>query len=356
MLSRNPISPGRFYPADAQVLLGQLEACYRHPFGPGGFPPPGLEPIQSNSGKPPRVLVVPHGALGHSGPIAAHAYAQLAAWSGAENGLIPRLIVLLGPDHLGRGEAISTTALSYATPLGVVPTDQPLVRRLREQARLQGSGDRLVDAPAGHREEHALENQVPFIQHLAWRLSSEPGVTLPPRPGSGFTGLPNLLPLTMAAQDLATAETLARLLDAVLPTDGVLLLVTSDMSHCGSIYGNLPSSTTEDTDAIAAWCSQQSDLAIQAITSMNAANLVECFFAQHLSMCGLGCMATAIIFACLRGGTTMRLLASADSVSVARGWRGHVPTDNYGNVLYPWNLLFEVDPRNPVGFAAFALF
>jgi hypothetical protein len=27
--------------------------------------------------------------------------------------------------------------------------------------------------------------------------------------------------------------------------------------------------------------------------------------------------------------------ASSDSVAVARGWRGHVPTDNYSNALYP---------------------
>jgi predicted class III extradiol MEMO1 family dioxygenase len=354
MPNRNPISPGRFYPAEAQLLFEQVEACYRHPLGLGEFPPSNSDLVDSRPAKLPLVLIVPHGALGHSGPIAAHAYSWLEAWAAAEHGSLPRLMVLLGPDHLGRGAAISTTALNYATPLGTIPTDQGLVRRLCEQAQQEGFGDRLADAPAGHCEEHALENQVPFIQHLAWRLSGEPGVSFPPR--QGFAQLPNLLPITMAAQDLATAETLARLLDAVLPSDGIVFLVTSDMSHCGALYGNLPPSAVSNADGIATWCKQQRKLAVQAIESMNAAHLIDSFYEQRLSMCGLGCVATAITFARLRGATSTQVLASSDSVAVAKGWCGHVPTDSYGNALYPWNLLSEVDPQNPVGFAALALF
>jgi predicted class III extradiol MEMO1 family dioxygenase len=355
MPNRIPISPGRFYPADAQLLFEQVEACYRHPLGLGEFPLFNRGLVDARRAKLPLVLIVPHGALGHSGPVAAHAYGRLAAWAATEHGSLPRLMVLLGPDHLGRGAAISTTALSYATPLGIIPTDQELVRRLCHQAQQEGFGDRLAEAPAGHCKEHALENQVPFIQHLAWRLAGGPGVSFPP--WQGCAQLPNLLPITMAAQDLATAETLAKLLDAVLPSDGVvLLLVTSDMSHCGALYGNFPPSVVNDADEIAAWCKQQRNLAVQAVESMNAAHLIDSFYAQRLSMCGLGCVATAITFARLRGATSTQVFASSDSVGVARGWHGHVPTDSYGNPLYPWSLLSEVDPQNPVGFAALALF
>jgi predicted class III extradiol MEMO1 family dioxygenase len=354
MSNRIPISPGRFYSVDAQLLFERVEACYRHPLGLGEFPPLNCDLVGARRAKLPLVLIVPHGALGHSGPVAAQAYGRLAAWASEEHMSLPRLMVLLGPDHLGRGAAISTTALNYTTPLGIIPTDQELVSRLCQQAQQEGFGDRLAEAPAGHGEEHALENQVPFIQQLAWRLADEPGMSLPP--WQGFAQLPNLLPITMAAQDLATAETLAKLLDAVLPNDGVVLLVTSDMSHCGALYGNLPPSAINDADEIAAWCKQQRNLAVQAIESMNAAHLIDSFYAQRLSMCGLGGVATAITFAHLRGATSTQVLASSDSVGVARGWCGHVPTNSYGNALYPWNLLSEVDPQNPVGFAALAFF
>ena len=350
---RNSISPGRFYPADAQLLFEQVEACYRHPLGPGEFPPSHSDLLDSRLAKPPPALIVPHGALGHSGPIAAHAYGLLAAWATSRNKSLPRLITLLGPDHLGQGAAISSTALSYATPLGVIPTDLGWLRGLREQAHREGLAGRLADAPEGHREEHALENQAPFIQHLAWRLFGQPGVSLPP--WQGFPQLPNLLPLTMAAQDLATAETLARLLDAVLPEDDVVLLVTSDMSHCGPFYGNLPRSARSDADEIAAWCNEQRRLAIEAIEGMDASHLIDSFYQQRLSMCGLGCTATAIVFARLRGATKAHVLSSANSAEVAMQWRGNLPCDGSGNAIYPWNLLSDVDAQNPVGFAAIAL-
>jgi AmmeMemoRadiSam system protein B len=159
----------------------------------------------------------------------------------------------------------------------------------------------------------------------------------------------------MAAQDLATAEALARLLDLVLPKEDVILLVTSDMSHCGPLYGNLPRSQGTDANDIIKWCKQQRRLAVEAIESMDAAYMVDTFNVQMLSMCGVGCVATAILFARLRGAAAARVLAVSDSVEVAVQWRGHVPLDSFGKVISPWDLLCEVDPRNPVGFAAIAL-
>jgi predicted class III extradiol MEMO1 family dioxygenase len=353
MTIRDPISPGRFYPADAQLLYRQIEACYLHPAGPGGFPSSRNALQGSLERKPPLALVVPHGALGHSGPIATHAYGLLAAWATANGGALPRWVVLLGPDHRGRGAAVSATALDYATPLGVVPTDAELVRRLCGQRPSVGAASPVVDAPAGHHEEHALENQLPFLQHLAWRQKGEPAAVLPPR--QGFAQLPRLLPITMAAQDFATAETLAGLLDAVLPMDDVLLLVTSDMSHCGPLYGNLPYPACNDPGEINTWCLKQRQSAVAAIESMDSAFLIERFHQQHLSMCGLGCVVTAMGFARLRGATSARVLASADSVGIAMQWRQQVPRDRFGNIVYPWNLLSEVDAYHPVGFATLVI-
>lgn len=349
MPDRNPIAAGRFYPADARLLFEQVEACYRHPLGPGGFPPPCEDLPDDDRHRLPRALIVPHGALGHSGPIAAHAYGLLAR---TVDGTWPGHIVLLGPDHFGQGAAISSTTQDYTTPLGAVPTDEELLRRLSGLAASKGFFG-LVDAPGGHAREHALENQLPFIQHLAWRLYGDPDLLLPPF--QGFSQLPKLLPLTMAAQDIAAAETLAELLDAVLPSERVVLIASSDMCHCGPLYGNLPRTPYANND-IAAWCITQRQQALDAIRHMDEAYLVNAFYTQGLSMCGVGAVATAISFARLRGAASMQVLAASDSVEVARAWQGQMPADSLGNAIYPWNLLSEVDQQNPVGFAAIAIY
>ena len=237
---RPPVSPGRFYAADPELLLSQVQACYGHPSGPGSFPTaPAPEPEDA-----PLALIVPHGALGHSGPIAAHAYARLATSLLDPNATPLQLIVLLGPDHLGLGAPVSGTRLAYASPFGVLSTDTACLGRLYDQAAQTGVAPFLADAPAGHLAEHSLENQLPFIQHLA---SSIPAI------GKRLNGL-CLLPLTMRAQDLSTALALGELLDRHLPVSNVLVVATSDMSHCGPYYSNLPQAEGPLSPPISDWC------------------------------------------------------------------------------------------------------
>lgn len=348
---------------DPPLLLQQVEACYKHPFGPGGIP--GMagarESPHVGAGSPqglqqetiPTAFIVPHGALGHSGPIAAHAYALLSPWTVPSHGVLPSLIVLLGPDHLGLGSPVSATTMNYATPLGVVFTEVPLVLRICEQAKAEAPLSLIRDAPAGHTSEHSVENQLPFIQHLAWHLAGRPELPLPPP--EGFPGLPRLIPLTMAAQDLSTAQALAALLDTVLPSNGAILIVTSDMSHCGRYYANLPMPERHGDLPVSQWCSAQTRQAIDAISTMEPARLINAFHSVGLSMCGVGAVATAIAFARRRGAETAHVLAVSQSVDVAAAWRGHLPTDESGYVLSPWELLTDVDAQNPVGFACIAL-
>ena len=47
------VSAGRFYPSDPGLLLEQLEACYRHPLGPGELPLSHSSLIGTGQGKPP---------------------------------------------------------------------------------------------------------------------------------------------------------------------------------------------------------------------------------------------------------------------------------------------------------------
>ena len=231
----------------------------------------------------PLSLIVPHGALGHSGPIAAHAYARLAASLLAPNATPLQLIVLLGPDHLGLGAPVSGTRLAYASPCGVIATDTACLGHLFEQAAQTGVNPFLADAPAGHLAEHSLENQLPFIQHLMSTLqhmgSSIPAI------GNRLNAL-RLLPLTMRAQDLTTAQAFGELLDRHLPVSGVLVVATSDMSHCGPYYSNQPLAGGTMTQPISDWCQHQTRQAIDAIVSLQPELLLARLEAGKLSLWG----------------------------------------------------------------------
>ena len=142
---RPPAVAGAFYPGQAQALsetVARLLAGAR--VEGAGAATPTLQP---------KVLLVPHAGYTYSGPLAALAYAQLAAFRE-----VIRRVVLLGPVHrvAVRGLALPG-ADAFATPLGEIAIDQNAVRALRFLPQ-------VVVSPAAHALEHSLEVQLPFLQ------------------------------------------------------------------------------------------------------------------------------------------------------------------------------------------------
>jgi len=138
---------GRFYPADAAELRDTVAT---------------LLAANPCPGEPPKVLVVPHAGLQYSGPIAARAYARLAA----VRERIAR-VVLLGPSHFValRGLAAPTVS-AWRTPLGAVPIDREALADVADLPQVVAH-----DLP--HEREHSLEVQLPFLQTAlgAFRLA-----------------------------------------------------------------------------------------------------------------------------------------------------------------------------------------
>lgn len=127
-----------FYPGAASHLRADV---LRH-----------LEGAAAEPGPAPKALIVPHAGYDYSGPVAASAYARLAA----HRDLYQR-VVLLGPSHhvAIRGLALSG-ADAFRTPLGDVPLDHEAIAALEHPA---------VEVIEGvHRFEHSLEVQLPFLQ------------------------------------------------------------------------------------------------------------------------------------------------------------------------------------------------
>ncbi len=145
----------------------------------------------------PKALIVPHAGYVYSGPVAASAYAALAA---ARHDI--HRVVLLGPCHRVaiRGLAVPL-ATGFATPLGTIPLDAALARAVLDLPQVSQS-----DAP--HQLEHSLEVQLPFLQEML----------------EDFTLLP------LAVGDATMAE-VAEVLDRVWGGPETLIVISSDLSH-----------------------------------------------------------------------------------------------------------------------------
>src|SRR3989449_8967355 len=197
---RYPAVAGAFYERSRDALLRQIRECYAHPLGPG-------RPPEVRAG-PRRLvgLVVPHAGYVYSGPVAAHSYAALAAdgW--------PASFVILGPNHHGQGAPLALTSHDWQTPIGVAAIDKDLHDSLSKPP--------LEEDILAHRDEHSIEVQLPFLQHLS------EGV--------------RFVPICMAFQEYDIATEVGELVPRTVKGKDVLLIASSDFTHVGSQYFQLP--------------------------------------------------------------------------------------------------------------------
>lgn len=145
-------------------------------------------------------IIVPHAGYMYSGGVAARAYRQL----------VDRqfdTVVVISPSHRVYFEEISVyEGRAYSTPLGVIEVDRDLA------GALVNSHPNIIFSELGHDEdEHALEVQLPFLQHVLDDFK--------------------LIPIVMGNQDKENIELLAEALSSVLENKNVLIVASSDLSH-----------------------------------------------------------------------------------------------------------------------------
>ncbi|HSM58212.1 MAG TPA: AmmeMemoRadiSam system protein B [Candidatus Sulfomarinibacteraceae bacterium] len=181
---RRPAVAGQFYPAEAKTLR-QMVLGFLH------------EARGVDRDQMPCAIIAPHAGYIYSGPIAASAYAHIAA--GAEK--IER-VVLLGPAHRAavRGLAASS-ANAFATPLGEVPVDRDALEAVVNLPQVHYDDE-------AHAPEHGLEVHLPFLQLVL----------------SSF----RLAPLIVG---VAEPSDVAQVLQLLLDDGTTLIVVSSDLSH-----------------------------------------------------------------------------------------------------------------------------
>jgi AmmeMemoRadiSam system protein B len=146
-----------------------------------------------------RAVVSPHAGYVYSGFTAAHAYKLLI-------GKKYDCVIAVGPSHQEYFDGISIySGDAYETPLGKVPINHEVRSEL-----LQGEKN-IVASVAGHRSEHSLEVQLPFLQRVLEEFS--------------------VVPIIMGDQRRQLCKQLSVALARVMANKNVLLVASSDLSH-----------------------------------------------------------------------------------------------------------------------------
>jgi len=271
---RFPAVAGSFYERSGDALLRQVRESYTHPLGPGRVP-------KVESG-PRRLLglVVPHAGYVYSGPVAAHSYAALASdgW--------PSSFVILGPNHHGVGAPLALTNHEWQTPLGTVPADAELYRALAKPP--------FEDDIRAHRDEHSIEVQLPFLQQLHDAL--------------------RFVPICMAFQEYDLAAEVGGLVAAAAQGKDVVMIASSDFTHVGSQYYQLP---TRGLTA-PAFAKEQDAKAIEKILALDPKGFAGKVVQAEISMCGYGPVTAMLTAARRLGATQAKLLKYATSSDVSR--------------------------------------
>ncbi len=156
-----------------------------------------LNAESATCGVVPEALIVPHAGYVYSGSTAASAYRQLLI----DPDQVKR-VLLLGPAHRVyiKGMAIPSVD-RFTTPLGEIALDRDGLSQISALPAVQVNDE-------AHREEHSLEVQLPFLQTVL----------------NDFT----LIPVVVGGAD---ATQVAAVIDALAGSEGMLVVISSDLSH-----------------------------------------------------------------------------------------------------------------------------
>lgn len=221
-MDRTPIVAGQFYPGSRSALQEEVAKYLQGS--------PSLEKTL--------LVMVPHAGYVFSGSTAGKTIARSH---------LAERIVLIGPNHTGRGRKLAVwNDGKWIFPGSLVPVDSGLAAAILEQPGFSADYE-------AHLYEHSLEVVLPFLQAVKKDLSVVPVAVAEP-------GLENLLAagknLALAIQESGQETT---------------LVVSSDMSHFISRH------EAEEKDR----------MAIDRILDLDPEGLYRTVRSNNISMCGM---------------------------------------------------------------------
>jgi AmmeMemoRadiSam system protein B len=183
---RKPAVAGSFYDGDARRLRDHVDLLL-------------TQASDSDLKGAIRGLVSPHAGYMYSGLAAAVGYKTL-------RGLNFDAVLLVGPSHREYFDGVSIySGDAYRTPLGDVPIHGEIRDALVNQSPL------IELSEVGHREEHCLEVQLPFLQRVLGEFS--------------------IVPMIIGNQTKEICLSLGNAIAKATEGKNVLLVASSDLSH-----------------------------------------------------------------------------------------------------------------------------
>ena len=183
---RRPAVAGSFYPGEAKALSRDVRDYLSRAF---------KEEVAGEI----IALVSPHAGYMYSGLVAAHAFKIV-------EGMKFDAVVIVAPSHRVPFQGASVYDRGgYETPLGVLPIDKDLCRKLMAESEL------FRFLPQAHSQEHSLEVQLPFLQETVGNF--------------------NLVPIVIMDQSYRTSEQVGQAIARAVKGKKVLLVASTDLSH-----------------------------------------------------------------------------------------------------------------------------
>lgn len=248
---RPPACAPHVYPDNPSELNDLLESYLR--VARATQPAPVRSPV--------RGVVSPHIDYARGGPVYARAWLEAGPACRTAD-----VAVIFGTDHHGN-DLITLTYQHYATPYGLLPTDQQAVQVLAEAI----GEDRAFSGELRHRTEHSVELATVWLHHL--------------RGGEPIDLIPVLCTYPELASDHELVDQFLESLSRVLAGRRPLIIAAADLSHVGPAFGGPPLDR-----ALRAGVEDADDRLIEAMLSANAdrfLNLIARDDNQY-NVCGVG--------------------------------------------------------------------
>jgi hypothetical protein len=234
----------------------------------------------------PVAAIVPHAGWAYSGFTANCCYSALSKT--VEKDVKPCFAVLC-PNHSGAGASVALSMQDWETPLGVAKSDAELSKHVLKNSKL------LQVSEEAHAFEHAVEVQVPFLQHYFKDFS--------------------IVPIALMRQDIDVANDLSMALAQAGRDLGrrIIVVASSDFTHYE------PAQAAREKDMYA----------IEAVKSLDEREFLRRVVERQVSACGYGAIAMAIAYAKIMDAKKAELLHFSNSGEVT----GDVAVVDYAGML-----------------------
>jgi len=246
---RQPAVANRFYPGNPDELRRTVLS---------------LLPEKRDEKKKTLGIIAPHAGYIYSGSMAGKTIGSVE---------IPQTVIIIGPNHHGRGAKVALSTADWKMPGGIVPCASDIASQLIAASNL------ISEDENAHQMEHSLEVQIPFLQELQQNLQ--------------------IVPITVSGLRFAECLDVAQTISTVIGNskEDILLLASTDMSH----YESRSDASAKDKRAL------------DKVLALDPEGLYQTVMNERISMCGFIPVAIILQAAINLGGSSAELVGYTDS-------------------------------------------